>query len=456
MGIVNWRLHMNTRRKFTLVGSVVIGPLLFISAAAFGQDEPSECVEMGALAFDNWTRSDAGGSGMPAGEVDNDYIRCKSCHGWDGMGTEGGYVRRSRNAGRPNAGAGDSDTTSRVISPFMGGHDPITADMILHAGTGRAFTDGTGSWVPLDATHSAANKAANAEGRTLGNQHPDLSADGANAGDTVLTQEQLDCLVEFLNFEDADASAYFSDINTSTNPVLYTIVDTADAAAGETFYDDTCFACHGDPAQDAAPFPFPDGGGVLSYLDGDGKFSEFAHKTRWGIPDEPMTRDAIGSPTSAEIANLMLYLQELGGTGFAVNPGLTGTWYNADREGEGFLLEFGYSNAELTLFASFYTYDDTGNQAWLVASPTGGGPVSGDSVAVDVFLVTGPMWGDDFDEADRNVVAWGTGVFTFPSCTSGHVALTPSQEGIALGFTNLEYDLTRDLLISGIECPTAP
>jgi cytochrome c553 len=449
---------MNTRRKFALVGSVVIGPLLFISAAAFGQDEPSECVEMGALAFDNWTRSDAGGSGMPAGEADNDYIRCKSCHGWDGMGTEGGYVRRSRNAGRPNAGAGDSDTTSRVISPFMGGHDPITADMILHAGTGRAFTDGTGSWVPLDATHSAANKAANAEGHTLGNQHPDLSADGANAGDTVLTQEQLDCLVEFLNFEDADASAYFSDINTSTNPVLYTIVDTADAAAGETFYDGTCFACHGDPTQDAAPFPFPDGGGVLSYLDGDGKFSEFAHKTRWGIPNVLMTRDAIGSPTSADIANLMLYLQELGGTGFAVNPGLTGTWWNASRAGEGFVLEFGHSNGELVMFASFYTYNNMGNQVWLVAQSPAAIPAGADAASVDVYMVTGPMWGDDFDPDDRNTVLWGTAEFTFPGCDSGHVSLTPNQNGMGMGmgFTDLEYDLTRDLLASGIECPTAP
>jgi cytochrome c2 len=419
---------INSRKLQTFAA----GLLLSFSSLAWAQDAPSECVELGALAFDNWTKAGAGGTGsLPAGEVNADYLRCKACHGWDRLGTDGGYVRRTRTSSRPNAGAGDGDSTSRAIETGT-----VTADQILHADTGRAITEGTGSWVAKDATPTAANTAAHAGGYTLGNQHPDFS-------DGTLTQTQLDCLVEFLNFADADAGAYFAAINPAQNPVLYTIVGTADAAAGETFFNDRCTGCH-------------DLAFATDYVQEDGKFSELAHKARWGVPSTAMTRDAVGDPTSQDIVNLMAYLQQESGTGFAVNPGLTGTWYNADREGEGFLLEFGYSNDELTLFASFYTYDDMGNQAWLVASPTGSGPVSGDSVAVDVFRVTGPMWGDDFDEADRNVMAWGTGVFTFPSCTSGHVALTPSQEGIALGFTNLEYDLSRDLLASGIECPTAP
>lgn len=424
---------MNARRRFALVGSVVIGPLLFMSAVAFGQDAPSECVELGALAFDNWTKADAGGTGaLPAGETNADYIRCKACHGWDRMGTDGGYVRRSRTSSRPNAGAGDGDSTSRAIA--TGG---VTAAQILHAGTGRAIAEGTGSWVGLDANRSAANTAAHAEGYTLGNQHPDFSGAG-------MTQTQVDCLVEFLNFADADAGTYFAAIDPAQNPVLYTIASNADAAAGEAFFNDRCAGCH--------ELSF-----VTDYLQDDGKFSELAHKARWGSPNTAMSRNAMGDPTSQDLINLMAYLQQESGTGFVVNPGLTGTWWGGPtRDGEGFLLEFGYSLGELTLFASFYTYNNMGDQAWLVASPTGGGPVSGDSVAVDVFLVTGPMWGDDFDPTDRNVVAWGTGVFTFPGCASGHVALTPNQEGLALGFTNLEYDLTRDLLESGIECPTAP
>lgn len=420
----------SARTNKNIIRTAALGLLISLGSLAWAQEEPSECVEMGALAYDNWTKTDAGGTGaLPAGETNSDYVRCKACHGWDRLGTDGGYVRRSRTASRPNAGAGDGDSTSRAIATGA-----VTADDILHAGAGRSYAEGSGSWVAKDAAHSAENKAAHAAGYTLGNQHPDFS-------DGTMTQEQVDCLVEFLNYEDADSGQYFAAIYPEQNPVLYTIADTADAAAGETFFNARCTACH-------------DLAFATDYLKGDGKFSELAHKARWGIPNTMMSRGIMGDPTAQEVTDMMAYLQQEGGTGFAVNPGLTGTWWNSDREGEGFLLEFGYFNNGLMLFASFYTYDNMGNQAWLVAQS--GGPIGGDSVAADVYLVTGPMWGDDFDEADRNVINWGAGVFTFPGCDNGHVALTPGPEGIALGFTNLEYDLSRDLLTSGIECPTAP
>jgi len=403
------------------------------------------CVDMGALAYDDWTKTDAGGSGsLPAGATSADYVRCKSCHGWDHMGMDGGYVRRTRNADRPNAGAGDTDQTSRDIS--MAGRDDadVTADMIWHSGTGRLFTEGAGSWVPLDDSHTAANKAAHSAGYTLGNQHPDYSS-GA------LTQDQIICLADFLNSPDADPSATFSNIDTGTNPVQYTIVDTADAALGESYYNAHCSGCHGDPAGES-PVGSP-AGGILAYLDGDGKFSEFAHKARWGIPNTTMTRSAIGSPDAADVADMMLWLQQLGGTGFAINPGLSGNWWGgAPRAGEGFLIDIAYDIFDQTqLVVSFYTYDDVGNQVWLI----GHGAVDGDTVTMDMLLPEGAKWGDDFVPTDRVETPWGTGTFNFTSCASGHIALVPNADMQALGFTNLEYDINRDLLIPGIECPVS-
>jgi len=425
-------------------------PVLLVSSTAFAQEAPSECVVSGGLAYDNWTKTDAGGTGsLPEGAQSSDYIRCKACHGWDHMGTDGGYVRRSRRDSRPNAGAGDGDSTSRNISFGARGEDTtVTVEMITHEGTGRAYEDGQGSWVALDETHSAANKAAHANGYTLGNQHPDFSTGG-------LTEAQAECLAEFLNFEDADPAVYFADINPDLNPVQYTIIGTADAEAGEAYYADNCNSCHGDPAGES-PIGAPDGG-ILAYLAEDGKFSEFSHKARWGIPNTGMTRSAMGSPSSADVANMMLWLQMEGGTGFALNPGLTGTWWGgADRAGEGFLLEFGTSNDALTLFASFYTYDNMGNQAWLVASPTDGLEEGSNTVEVTVYQPTGAMWGDDFDPADVvREPSWGTGTFTFDSCTSGSVTLTPGETAQGMGYTELSYALTRDVLISGVDCPTA-
>jgi len=316
--------------------------------------------------------------------------------------------------------------------------------MIWHEGTGRAYSDGKGSWVELGGgmgMHQSQNKADHSNGYTLGNQHPDFSTGG-------MTQDQVDCLVEFMNFADADPAVYFSNINPSQDPVMYTMVATADAMAGEAFYGDNCAGCHSaNPAEESG---FDPDGGILAYLAKDGKFSEFSHKVRWGIPDESMTREAMGSPTSADVANVMLWLQQEGGTGFAANPGLTGTWYDAARDGEGWLLEVGYSGVEMVMFASFYTYDSAGHQVYLLAESTA---INGTTVEVVVYRTDGAMWGADFDSGDVNRPLWGTGTFDFPTCGSGMVDLTANAEAIAAGFTDLATDLTRTLE-SGIACPT--
>jgi mono/diheme cytochrome c family protein len=407
------------------------------------QEAPSECVVSGALAYDNWTKVDAGGTGsLPDGAQDSDYIRCKACHGWDHMGTDGGYVRRTRSEGRPNAGAGDGDSTSRNISFAARGEDTtVTVEMIWHEGTGRAYTDGQGSWVALDESHSAANKAAHANGYTLGNQHPDFSSGG-------MIQNQAECLAEFLSFADADPSVYFANINPDLDPVQYTVVDTADADAGEAYYADNCNSCHGDPAGES-PIGSPDGG-ILAYLAQDGKFSEFSHKVRWGIPDTGMTRGAMGDPTAQDVADMMLWLQMEGGTGFALNPGLTGHWYNSDRSGEGFMMHFGNTDDGLALFAAFYTYAPDGSQVWLVAQSTS---IDGITADVTVYVTGDRPWGASMGHLTEE---WGTGSFTIGDCNTGTMSLTPNATYEAAGYTPLSYDINRTdfPVTSEVACPT--
>ena len=432
---------MSKRAHKVILSIATIITLLLFSGLTFAQDPPSAAVEQGAFAYSNWTKTDAGGSGaLPVGVDSQDYIRCKACHGWDHMGTDGGYARRSRKDSRPNAGAGDGDTTSRAITTGT-----ITADMITHTGNGRAYTDGKASWVALDDTHSATNKAAHSNGYTLGNQHPDLSVNG-------LTPTQVDNLVAFLNFADGDSSVYFSNINPSQNPVLYTIVDTADAAAGETFYNSNCNVCHGDPAtdHDGLNGGHPDGG-ILAYLANDGKYSEFAHKVRWGIPNTIMDRLTIGSPTSQNVADVMLYLQELGGTGFAINSGLSGNWWGGlTRSGEGFLIDVGINFNDDTIFVvSFYTYDSIGNQVWLI----GNAPINGNTAEVALLMPEGAKWGAAYNPDDSDEIPWGTGTFTFTSCGAGHINLVPNEMMQNNSFTSLEYDINRDILMPGVTCP---
>ena len=408
---------MNSRTKATLW--VISIPLLCLgwSSTTLAKPEPEACIEMGALAYDNWTKTDAGGSGMPAGEPISDYLRCKSCHGWDRLGMHGGYVRRTRTAERPNAGLGDSDTTSRDIAPGLGNFYHISPEYVLHAGTGRAFEDGSGSWVEL-----GEDPVVHAAGYTLGNQHPDFSTTGANAGDTVLTQDQVDCLVDFVNFGDADPHFYFSSIYEEHDPVLYTINSGANATAGEAFYEQNCQACHGDPAVD---FNGMNGGhpqgGMLAYLRLDGKYSEFVHKARWGIPDTIMTRSVIGIPSSQDMIDVMLYLQQSVASDFLVTSGISGSWYEPARDGEGFMIDVAKDGI---VAVSYYTYDTQGRQMWVIGS----GTVNGNVFEINFHITDGGIYGSVFDPLLVNRYPWGTGTFTFFSCFGGRAEITPNQD----------------------------
>ena len=264
------------------------------------------CVAQGGLAWDSWHKTDAGGSALPTAESDNDYTRCKACHGWDQQGTDGGYVRRSRNAGRANAGYQDPNNCD------LEGADPATCTPSRNISTDATFGRGSAIGIPAGGRTWAEGSAVFdmvdpswGDGAILGNRHPDLSA----ANPEGPTAQQLSCLTAFLNAPEARADQVYAAMETvpvDGNPlVIYTPVATADAAAGETYYGANCQGCHGDPSDDGVP----DVGGLIAYLNDDGKFSEFMHKMHWGIPNTIMSRASMGEPTAADVANVVAYMQ---------------------------------------------------------------------------------------------------------------------------------------------------
>jgi cytochrome c2 len=265
-----------------------------------------ECVALGGLAWDGWHTTDAGGSGLPTDESDNDYTRCKACHGWDQQGTEGGYVRRDRNAGRANAGYQDPNNCD------LPGTDPATCTPSRNISTDATFGRGSAIEIPGGGRSWAEGSTifdmvdpSWGPGAITGNRHPDLSAaEGPTAA-------QLACLTAFLNAPEARADQVYAAMDTTPadgNPLaIYTPVATADAAAGAAYYAANCQGCHGDPSNDGVP----DVGGLIAYLNSDGKFSEFMHKVHWGIPDTIMTRASMGNPTAADVADLVAYMQDI-------------------------------------------------------------------------------------------------------------------------------------------------
>ena len=139
--------------------------------------------------------------------------------------------------------------------------------------------------------------------------------------------------------------------------------------------------------------------------------------------------------------------------GIGIDPGLSGHWWDSDREGEGFMMEVAYVGDDLFLFVSFYAYDAEGNRTYLFAQ----GFADGTSLTVPVTIVLpeGGSWGADFDEADVMRPEWGSGTFTFGvDCETADFEFTANQAALDAGYTDIMGSLTRDLLEVGIACPT--
>jgi len=440
---------MNMKIYCTLATSTLLAIALF-PGPVLAKPEAEACIELGALAYDDWTSVDGGGSGLPAGESNVEYLRCVSCHGWDRLGEFGGYVRRERTADHPNAGLGDTNTASRFIAPGLGSYYHVGEWGVLHEGRGRSYEDGSGSWVELGDNPTPEELANHSAGYTLGNLHPDFSTTGVNGDDLVLTQDQVDCLVDFINYGDSDPKFYFQEVDQYQDPVVYYINSGASATAGRTFYEERCLACHGEPNQNANG-ALPDGG-MAAYMQQDGAYSEFVHHARWGIPDTIMTREALGKPNSQNMIDVMLYLQNYvaENTEFPISGGISGTWWQSDRNGEGFVLDVAPTpEGGWNMVATYYTYDNAGNQVWLI----GNALTDGDSATIPVIIAEGATFGAGFDPDDVVRTDWGTLEFIFNSCTTGHVWVMPNAEALAsgLGFEAIDFDITR--LTPPGDCP---
>ena len=135
---------------------------------------------------------------------------------------------------------------------------------------------------------------------------------------------------------------------------------------------------------------------------------------------------------------------------FLIDAGLNGNWWNGlERNGEGVQVEVSNgSDGSLVLVATIYSYDNMGNQIFLIAV----GTVNGDRAEVEVFITQGGVWGDNYDPALVSESQWGSGTFTASSCDAMQMALMPNAEFQALGYTDLMYDLAR-LTTPLVPCP---
>ncbi len=101
-----------------------------------------------------------------------------------------------------------------------------------------------------------------------------------------------------------------------------------------------------------------------------------------------------------------------------VDARFSGNWYDASRDGEGWLIEIIDAHSALVYGFTYPADGEAGDQQWLV----GTGEIVGDGIIVDeVYGMRGGQFGDAFSSDQASFVPWGRLRLTFDACGSGHL-----------------------------------
>lgn len=128
---------------------------------------------------------------------------------------------------------------------------------------------------------------------------------------------------------------------------------------------------------------------------------------------------------------------------FPITPGISGSWYDSTRNGEGFVFEVVGSELDPDFLVYFYTYDNSENLMWV----SGVGEIEGSTSIVEMFITSGTGFGDNFNPDDVVTKGWGTMTFTFSACREG------TAEYVSDDFGSGSYNIERITSISGLSCP---
>lgn len=127
---------------------------------------------------------------------------------------------------------------------------------------------------------------------------------------------------------------------------------------------------------------------------------------------------------------------------FAINGGLSGSWYNPETVRQGFLFDFITTAEDPFLVAYWFTYDlDPGGpsaQRWLYGE--GGYEEGSDTAVLQVYLITGGAF--DQAEPDPGVESIGMAEVTFENCTDATFSYELDFDGDEEQFVSNSFDIT--------------
>ena len=178
---------------------------------------------------------------------------------------------------------------------------------------------------------------------------------------------------------------------------------------------------------------------ILEQLIGNGRVIAMGDTdilSNYTLSDGP----GISNDNDRYLGNLIAYLASEAGETFFINPGINGNWWaGPSRSGEGAQIEMIVTGEVYQVIVTFYSYDNEGNQIFLIAL----GVVNGNSAALDVFITEGGMWGPNFDPADVIESPAGTGLLTGFHCGSIKLEFFPNAALQQEGYVDVEFDMER-------------
>lgn len=126
-------------------------------------------------------------------------------------------------------------------------------------------------------------------------------------------------------------------------------------------------------------------------------------------------------------------------------PGVSGAWYDAARDGEGFVVEFLPDGTALAVWFTYPATGEAGDQAWIIAQ---GGRAEGRTIRfAQVLKPRGGVFGDAFDASRIELPSWGTLEIEFADCAHA----TARYVGPA-GYGSGTRSLTRLTSLNELDC----
>lgn len=114
-----------------------------------------------------------------------------------------------------------------------------------------------------------------------------------------------------------------------------------------------------------------------------------------------------------------------------VDGSFSGGWYDPARNGEGLMIEVFPRDGAMKGVVTYFTYlPDGSGQAWI----QGMGTFVDDSLVIpDMYLTSGPSFGQNFDAAALATQPWGSLSVKFNSCSTGEFSYSSSLPAYASG-----------------------